>query len=71
VTSVYWHDLIFVPHRISPDVRSGYSNVRVTCHIETDASRDQIAELCEYAQEHSPVFDIVANPVAVSVELAD
>ncbi len=56
---------------ISPDVRSGYSNVRVTCHIEADAPREQIAELCDYAQEHSPVFDIVANPVAVSVELAD
>ena len=29
---------------ISPDVRSGYSNVRVTCHIEADAPREQIAD---------------------------
>ena len=56
---------------LSPDVRSGYSDIRVTCNIEADAPRETLAELCQYAQDHSPVFDIVSNPVAVEVQLAD
>jgi len=33
------------------------------------ASDEKIAELCEFAQKHSPVFDIVTNPTAVNVKL--
>ncbi len=56
---------------LSDDVRSGYSDIRVTCNIEADASREDLEELCQYAQDHSPVFDIVSNPVTVAVKLAD
>ena len=55
---------------LSDDVRSGYSDIRVTCHIEADAPREKLEELCKFAQAHSPVFDIVSNPVNVSVEMA-
>lgn len=56
---------------LDESVRSGFSNIRVTCHVDSDAPRDQLEDLCRFAQEHSPVFDIVSSPVAVSVELAD
>lgn len=54
---------------ISKDVRPGFQDVRVNYRIKTDASQEQIEELCEYVQETSPVLDIIRNPVPVSVSL--
>ena len=51
-------------------VRNGYQNIRVTYRIESKAPREQIQELIDIAQRFSPVFDIVSNPVPVTVELA-
>jgi uncharacterized OsmC-like protein len=55
---------------LSDQVRNGYENVRVTFRVKGDASEDALAELVELAQQRSPVFDIVTNPVPVTVELA-
>jgi uncharacterized OsmC-like protein len=49
------------------DVRNGYENLRVTFRVKSDAPEEKIRELCDLAQRRSPVFDIVANPVPVSV----
>jgi len=54
---------------LSGDVRNGYQGVRVTFRIESDASPEQLAELCQVAQDRSPVFDIVTNKVPVKVAL--
>jgi len=54
---------------LSGDVRNGYQGVRVTFRIDSDASPQQLAELCTIAQERSPVFDIVTNKVPVTVAL--
>jgi len=54
---------------LSADVRNGYEGVRVTFRIKSDASPQQLAELCKVAQERSPVFDIVTNKVPVTVAL--
>ena len=54
---------------LSAGVRNGYDKIRVTFIIRSDASREKLAELCELAQKRSPVFDIVSNPVPVSVQL--
>ena len=51
-------------------VRNGYQNIRVTFKIDADASREQVEELVRIARQRSPVFDIVSNPVPVTVELA-
>ncbi|MHC4924093.1 MAG: OsmC family protein [Planctomycetota bacterium] len=56
---------------LTKEVRNGYSAVRVKYHIESDAPRESIEELLRLAQQFSPVFDIVSNPVPVSVTLAD
>ena len=50
-------------------VRNGYERIRVGFKVKADASEEQIEELVRIAQQRSPVFDIVTNPVPVMVEL--
>lgn len=52
---------------MSEDVRNGYQAIQVTFRVKADATDEQIAELGRLAQARSPVFDIVSNPVPVSV----
>ena len=54
---------------LSEDVRPGYSQINVKYHVDADAPREKIEELCAYVQKTSPVLDIVRNPVPVNVEL--
>lgn len=54
---------------MSDKVRNGYENIKVTFKIKSDAPKEKLKELIEIAQKRSPVFDIVTNPVPVSVEL--
>ena len=51
--------------RLDENVRNGYQNIRVNFKVDSDASAEQLADLARI----SPVFDIVSNPVAVSVNL--
>jgi uncharacterized OsmC-like protein len=55
---------------LSEEVRNGYENIRVTFKIKSDAPREKLEELCQLARKRSPVFDIVSNPVVVTVQLA-
>jgi uncharacterized OsmC-like protein len=54
---------------MSEDVRNGYENIRVTFKVKGDASEEQLEELVQVAQARSPVFDIVSNPVPVTVQM--
>ncbi|MCI0422402.1 MAG: OsmC family protein [Acidobacteria bacterium] len=54
---------------LSDHVRNGYENIRVTFKINADAPQEKLEELCRLAQKRSPVFDIVSNPVPVSIRL--
>jgi uncharacterized OsmC-like protein len=54
---------------LSENVRNGYENIRVTFKIKADAPKEKLEELVKLAQQRSPVFDIVSNPVPVSVRL--
>lgn len=56
---------------LSDEVRAGYEAIRVRYRVETDASREEVEELCSYVQQTSPLIDIIRNPVPVSVELVD
>lgn len=51
-------------------VRNGYERIRVTFKIEADAPEEKLDELVRIAQERSPVFDCVTNPVPVTVRRA-
>ena len=54
---------------LSDTVRPGYRNIRVSCRIKSDAPREKLLALGEYAQKTSPVLDIIRSPVTVSVAI--
>lgn len=56
---------------INEQIRNGFESIDVTFHVKSDAPREQIEKLCQYAQQRSPVFDTITNPVQVNVKLAE
>jgi uncharacterized OsmC-like protein len=54
---------------IDSDVRNGYDEIKVSFHIDADASRKEIEALVAQSQKRSAVFDIVTNPTNVTVEV--
>jgi uncharacterized OsmC-like protein len=54
---------------IDSDVRNGYDNINVTFHIDADASKKDIEALVAQSQKRSAVYDIITNPVNVTVEV--
>jgi len=53
-----------------PDVRNGFSGVRVDYHIDADASREEIEALVAQSQKRSAVYDILTNPTTVTVTVS-
>ena len=54
---------------IDSDVRNGYDDIKVTFHIDADASKKDIEALVAQSQKRSAVYDIVTNPTNVTVEV--
>lgn len=54
---------------LSEDVRPGYQDIRINCKIESDVPRDKLEELCEHVQKTSPVLDMIANKISVTVNM--
>ncbi len=52
-----------------PDVRNGFSGIRVHYDIDADATPQEIEALVAQSQKRSAVFDIVTNPTNVTVEV--
>lgn len=52
-----------------PDVRNGFSELRVSFTIDADASQEEIEALVAQSQKRSAVYDIVTNPTQVRVEV--
>jgi uncharacterized OsmC-like protein len=52
-----------------PEVRNGFTQVTVSYTIDADASPEDIAALVAQSQKRSAVFDIVANPTHVVVNV--
>ena len=55
---------------IDSEVRNGFDGIRVTFHVDADATREEIAALVAQSQRRSAVFDIITNPTNVAVEVA-
>jgi uncharacterized OsmC-like protein len=55
---------------VDPDVRPGFSAVRVTYTIDADATPDEIAAVVAQSQKRSPVYDMLVNPTSVTVEVS-
>ena len=54
---------------IDPDVRNGFSDIKVHFDIDADATPDEIKALVAQSQKRSAVFDVVANPTNITVEV--
>ncbi|MEU4573186.1 OsmC family protein [Nonomuraea sp. NPDC023979] len=55
---------------VDPDVRNGFNDIKVTFHIDADASKQDIEALVAQSQKRSAVFDALTNPTNVTVDVA-
>lgn len=55
---------------IDPDIRKGFSDVRVEFDIDADAEPEVIDALLASATKYSAVYDMLANPTNVTVTRA-
>lgn len=55
---------------IDGDVRNGYDDIKVTFHIDADASKKDIEAIVAQSQKRSAVYDVLTNPVNVTVQVA-
>lgn len=56
---------------VDEDTKKGLQHVRVDYRIQSPEPRERIVELLGLARKFSPVHDIFANPVPVTVRLVD
>src|SRR5207247_8042283 len=54
---------------IDSDVRNGYDDIKVTFKIDADTSKKDIEALVAQSQKRSAVYDVITNPVNVTVEV--
>ena len=54
---------------IDSDVRNGYDDIKVTFKIDADASKKEIEAIVAQSQKRSAVYDVITNPVNVTVEV--
>jgi uncharacterized OsmC-like protein len=51
------------------DVRMGYDDIKVKFKIDADAPKKEIEAIVAQSQKRSAVYDVITNPVNVSVEV--
>ena len=49
----------------------GYEEIRVTVHINSDATDEQLEELVDLAERRGPVFNSIKNPVPIKVKIGN
>lgn len=54
---------------IDGDVRNGFEGLKVIFDIDADASQAELEAIVAQSQKRSAVFDIVANPTTVTVQV--
>src|SRR4051812_1308299 len=51
------------------DVRNGYDDIKVTFKVDADATKKEIEAIVAQSQKRSAVYDVITNPVNVTVEV--
>jgi len=54
---------------IDPEVRNGFSGIKVSYDIDADATRAEIEAVVAQSQKRSAVYDVITNPTHVTVEV--
>jgi uncharacterized OsmC-like protein len=52
-----------------PEVRNGFTGIRVHYEIDADATPEEIEALVAQSQKRSAVFDVITNPTSVTVQV--
>jgi len=52
-----------------PQIRNGFTGVRVSYQIDADATADEVKALVAQSQKRSAVYDILTNPTSVTVDV--
>jgi uncharacterized OsmC-like protein len=55
---------------LSPDVRNGYRQIRVSFTVEGDATAEELETLVEQSRRRSAVYDVLANGTDVVIDVA-
>src|SRR5690606_23189950 len=55
---------------LADDVPVAYKQISIRMDIDADCSDEEMDELLEFVQSHSPVFNTIARPVPVMLERA-
>ena len=53
-----------------PEVRNGFTAIRVNYEIDADASPEDIEALVAQSQKRSAVYDVITNPTNVTVTVS-
>ena len=53
-----------------PQIRNGFTGVRVSYKIDADATAEQVKALVAQSQKRSAVYDILTNPTNVTVDVS-
>ena len=53
-----------------PQIRNGFTGVRVSYKIDADATADEVKALVAQSQKRSAVYDILTNPTNVTVDVS-
>jgi uncharacterized OsmC-like protein len=54
---------------LNPEVRNGFSNIKVSFDVKGDASPEKLAAIVEQSRARSAVFDVITNGVPVAIEV--
>ena len=52
-----------------PDIRNGFSDIKVSYVIDADASPADIEALVAQSQKRSAVYDVLTNPTNITVQV--
>lgn len=55
---------------LSPDVRNGYQQVRISFTIDADAPAEKVRAIVEQSRARSAVFDVLTTGVPVAIDVA-
>jgi uncharacterized OsmC-like protein len=53
------------------DMRPGLSSIAVKARVKANAPQEKLRELHDYVNEHSPIWDTLANPVRIESRIVD
>ena len=62
-------DLLGILGLSDGSVRNGYEQIKVSFHIDGDADQDTLRGLVEQSRRRSAVYDVLANPTPVVIDV--